>query len=172
VCISAGYIKKKGKETEFRIKSCAGNDEVSILHEFKSLVEQYKQNELQLCAHNGKEFDFPYIIRRMIINNVELPESLTLFGKKPWEVKHIDTMEMWRFGDYKQFTSLKLLCDILQIPTPKDEMEGSMVAGYFYSNKLDEIINYCQKDVLAVANVFLRYMNKPIITNNQVKVIS
>ena len=140
-------------------------EEIQILKDFKDLLDDhfYKPQHL-LCAHNGKEFDFPYIARRMIINQIPLPEKLNLFGKKPWEIAHLDTMELWKFGDYKHFTSLKLLTSILGIPSPKDDIDGSQVGFVFYKEKnIDRIVTYCEKDTIAVAQLLLRFNNEPLI---------
>jgi len=122
-----------------------------------------------LCAHNGKEFDFPYIARRMIINGIDLPLILQMAGKKPWEIRHLDTMELWKFGDYKNYTSLDLLTAIFDIPTPKDDIDGSMVGKVYWENKdLERIREYCQKDVLAIAQLMRRYLNQPLIKDEHV----
>jgi hypothetical protein len=111
-----------------------------------------------LCAHNGKEFDYPYMIRRMLINGVEVPPILDLAGKKPWEVNHLDTMELWKFGDFKNYTSLELLAAVFDIPTPKDDIHGSEVGSvYWKDGDLQRIVTYCQKDVLTIVNLFLRF---------------
>ena len=122
-----------------------------------------------LCAHNGKEFDFPYIARRMIINDIELPYKLNLFGKKPWEVPHLDTLELWKFGDYKSYTSLKLLTHVLGIPSPKDDIDGSEVYRVYYEeNEIDRIVTYCEKDTIAVAQIFLRLRGDAILTDDEI----
>jgi len=119
VCISVGYFNFNGSQRKFRVTSFYG-DEIKILNDFKNLLEtHYNSAKYLLCAHNGKEFDFPYIARRMIINNIELPNKLNLFGKKPWEIPHLDTLDLWKFGDYKNYTSLKLLTNVLGIPIIK-----------------------------------------------------
>ncbi|MCD4791725.1 MAG: 3'-5' exonuclease [Bacteroidales bacterium] len=172
ICISAGYLTK---DSFFRIKSFYNDDEKILLTEFKSMLQKaYKGTDKYLCAHNGKEFDYPYIARRMLINGIEIPDILNLAGKKPWEVKHLDTMELWKFGDYKNYTSLELLTEVFNIPTPKDDIDGSMVAKvYWEENDLDRIVNYCEKDVLAVVQLFLRYKNEDlIITENIISVKS
>jgi hypothetical protein len=129
--------------------------------------------EAQLCAHNGKEFDFPYIARRMIINSLIIPEILDNAGKKPWEVKLLDTMDLWKFGDYKNYTSLDLLTSILGIQTPKDDIDGSMVAKVYYEEKdLARIVRYCEKDVLAIARVLMRFMNLPGISDDKVESVT
>jgi len=122
-----------------------------------------------LCAHNGKEFDFPYIARRMIINGVDIPFKLDLFGKKPWEVPHLDTLELWKFGDYKTYTSLKLMAHVLGIPSPKDDIDGSQVHSVFYEEKdIDRIIIYCEKDTITVAQIFLRLRNETILGEDEI----
>lgn len=170
VCISVGFFDNHAKDLNFRLKSFYGTDEVKILFDFKNLLEKfYSKKQHLLCAHNGKEFDFPYIARRMIINKIELPEKLNLFGKKPWEVAHLDTLEMWKFGDFKHYTSLNLLTNIMGIASPKEDIDGSQVAQVFYKDKdLDRIAKYCENDTLAVAQVYLRLMNLKILKNEQV----
>jgi len=170
VCISVGYFKMQGDTRNFRTTSFYG-DESKILKEFKQLLTDYFSSVKHLlCAHNGKEFDFPYIARRMVINGINLPYKLDLFGKKPWEVPHLDTMELWKFGDYKHYTSLKLLAHILGIPSPKEDMDGSMVKDVFYKEKdIDRIIDYCELDVVTTAQVFLRMRNEELLTDDEIK---
>jgi len=171
VCISVGYFATRNTgEKEFRVTSFSG-DEVALLKEFKTLVNTHfnGKNHL-LCAHNGKEFDFPYIARRMIIKGVELPSKLNLFGKKPWEIPHLDTMDLWKFGDYKHFTSLKLLTNILGIPSPKTDIDGSEVGKVYYEEKnFQRIVEYCERDVVAIAQLLLRYNNQPLLQESQIK---
>lgn len=169
ICISVGYFVIKGDNRNFRVTSFYG-DEVKILKELKNLLEtHFNRPHHLLCAHNGKEFDFPFIARRMIINRIDIPSKLNLFGKKPWEVPHLDTLELWKFGDYKHFTSLKLLTHILGIPSPKDDIDGSEVRRVFYEeNDIDRIINYCEKDVVAIAQVLLRLRNEEILTPEEI----
>jgi uncharacterized protein YprB with RNaseH-like and TPR domain len=161
ICISTGIIH----EDTFRLKSFYGDDEKIMLQEFAEMLNRYYNRPSQLlCGHNGKEFDFPYIARRMLINGIQLPKILNLHGKKPWEIPHLDTMELWKFGDYKNFTSLQLLTTIFNIPSPKDDIDGSMVGEVYWKEKnLERIVEYCQKDTLAVAQILLRYLGKPII---------
>jgi hypothetical protein len=166
VCISVGYfVNFNSKKRAFRVTSFFGDNEVVILNGFKKLLgSHFNKPEHVLCAHNGKEFDFPYIARRMIINQIALPEKLNLFGKKPWEIAHLDTLEMWKFGDYKHYTSLKLLTLILNIPSPKDDISGSDVCGVYYKEKdVARIAVYCEKDTIAVAQLLLRFNNEPLI---------
>ncbi|KAF0129648.1 MAG: DNA polymerase elongation subunit [Bacteroidetes bacterium] len=168
IVISVGYFNGN----EFRLKSFYGDDEKELLLEFSQLLNRHYNNaDDMLCAHNGKEFDYPYIARRMIINGIELPFILQIAGKKPWEVKHLDTMELWKFGDYKSYTSLDLLTAIFDIPTPKDDIDGSQVGKvYWEQHDLERIKNYCQKDVLAIAQLMRRYLNFSLIRDDQVVV--
>jgi uncharacterized protein YprB with RNaseH-like and TPR domain len=170
ICISVGYFKMEGESRTFRVTSFYG-DEIMILKDFKNLLtSHFSSNKHLLCAHNGKEFDFPYIARRMIIHNIELPYKLNLFGKKPWEVPHLDTLELWKFGDYKTYTSLKLLTNVLGIPSPKDDIDGSEVYRVYYKEKeIDRIIVYCEKDTIAVAQIFLRLRGDELLHNNEIK---
>ena len=170
VCISVGYFKNQGDIRSFRVTSFFG-DEIKILKDFKNLLlTHFSQAKHLLCAHNGKEFDFPYIARRMIIHNIELPYKLNLFGKKPWEVPHLDTLELWKFGDYKNYTSLKLLTHVLGIPSPKDDIDGSEVYRVYYEeNNIDRIIKYCEKDTVAVAQILLRLRGERLLSDDDVK---
>ncbi|WP_299272345.1 3'-5' exonuclease [uncultured Psychroserpens sp.] len=169
ICISIGYFKHEGGIRRFRVTSLYG-DESKILQDFKNLLlTHFSGHKFLLCAHNGKEFDFPYIARRMIINNIELPNKLNLFGKKPWEVPHLDTLELWKFGDYKTYTSLKLLTHVLGIPSPKDDIDGSEVYNVYYKLKdIDRIITYCEKDTIAVAQIFLRLRGDELLHDNDI----
>jgi uncharacterized protein YprB with RNaseH-like and TPR domain len=169
ICISAGFIKEKNP-FGLRLKSFYGDDEKDLLSQFSSMLNKFSKNrEAVLCAHNGKEFDYPYIARRMIINKIIIPEILDNAGKKPWEVKLLDTLDLWKFGDYKSYTSLDLLTSILGIPSPKDDIDGSMVARiYWDEHDIKRIVRYCEKDVLAVAQVLLRFMNLPLIEADKV----
>ena len=170
VCISVGFIKTIDKSEVIRIKSYYRDDEKQLLQEFHDLVLKYfNKKESLLCAHNGKEFDFPYIARRMLINGIDLPSVFDFAAKKPWEIPHLDTMELWKFGDYKNYTSLDLLAAVFNIASPKDDINGAEVAGvYWKDNDLERIAKYCQKDVLTVAQLLLRYQNKPLLTEEQV----
>lgn len=166
ICISVGFFNDK----EFRIKSFFGDDEKQILKDFSSLLSKhFNRKEHLLCAHNGKEFDFPFLCRRMLINELKLPKALNISGKKPWEVQHIDTMELWKFGDYKHFTSLNLLASIFNIPTPKDDIDGADVSRVYWEEKnIKRIVTYCQKDVLTVARLLLRFMGENSIEDKNV----
>jgi hypothetical protein len=166
VCISSGF--QSG--STFRIKSFYGDDEKILLEEFAEVLNRHFNSPYHLlCAHNGKEFDFPYIARRMLINGLEIPDILNLAGKKPWEVRHLDTMELWKFGDYKHYTSLNLLTAVFNIPTPKDDIDGSMVGHVYWVEKdLDRIVQYCQKDVIAIAQLLRRYQGMPLLKESEV----
>ena len=145
-------------------------EEKDILNNFKNLLETHFNKPYHLlCAHNGKEFDFPFIARRMIVNSIDIPFKLNLFGKKPWEVPHLDTLELWKFGDYKTYTSLKLMTHILGIPSPKDDIDGSEVRDVFYVNQdIDRIIRYCEKDTIAVAQIILRLRNEELLIDDEI----
>jgi predicted PolB exonuclease-like 3'-5' exonuclease len=168
ICISVGFFTNSTLQ-QFRVKSFYG-DEVELLTDFKHLLEtHFKNPQFLLCAHNGKEFDFPYIARRMIINQMALPEKLQLFGKKPWEINHIDTLELWKFGDYKHYTSLKLLTSILGIPSPKGDIDGTQVAQVYYIEQdLTRIVRYCEQDVIAIAQLLLRFQHKPLLNTDAI----
>jgi len=173
ICISVGFFSSFEKERTFRIKSFFGDDEKQLLLDFKELLEDhFSKPKHVLCAHNGKEFDFPFIARRMIINRIKLPNKLNLFGKKPWEIDHIDTLDLWKFGDYKHYTSLSLLTTILGIPSPKDDINGSQVGDVYYKEKnLKRIVTYCEKDTLAIAQLLLRFSNFELLQENEIIVI-
>jgi 3'-5' exonuclease len=166
ICISVGYFTFKNGDRQFRTTSFYGEEE-KLLTDFGNLINTHFNNPNQLlCGHNIKEFDFPFICRRMLINGVKIPAKINAMGKKPWEINHLDTLEMWKFGDYKHFTSLKLLTKVLGIPSPKDDIDGSQVAQVFYKEKnIDRIINYCEKDVIAVAQVVLKLKKLPLLEN-------
>lgn len=170
ICISVGYFSFKGDLRRFRVTTFHGAED-KLLKEFKNLLNtHFSQAKHLLCAHNGKEFDFPYMARRMLIHQISLPYKLDLFGKKPWEVPHLDTMDLWKFGDYKHFTSLKLMAHVLGIPSPKEDIDGSMVRDVYYEEKdLDRIITYCELDVVTTAQIFLRLRNDDLLTDDEIK---
>ena len=170
VCISVG-IFTQGKRTGLRVKSFAGHDEKELLEDFGRMLSGQPLSII-LCAHNGKEFDFPYICRRMLINGVTFPPHLQITGKKPWEIPHLDTMELWKFGDYKNYTSLSLLTAIFNIPTSKDDIDGSQVGHvYWVENALERICTYCQKDVVATAQLIRRYRGEDLIEDDCVTIV-
>ena len=168
ICISVGFLVQVKGEAQIRLKSFANKNEKLLLQEFIDLLNSYYNHESYvLCAHNGKEFDYPYISRRLLINELKLPKLLNNAGKKPWEINNIDTLELWKFGDYKHYTSLELLTHIFNIPTPKDDIDGSQVAKIFYEeDDLDRIINYCEKDVVAMMQLFRKYRGEKLIANS------
>lgn len=170
ICISVAYFTEKDNKRNLRVTSFYGDDEKQVLLDFKELLDTHFNKAFHvLCAHNGKEFDFPYIARRMIVHQIELPSKLNLFGKKPWEVPHLDTMELWKFGDYKHYSSLQLLTTILGIPSPKDDIDGSEVANVYYKEKdLDRIVNYCEKDTIAVAQLLMRFNNEKLVEEHEI----
>lgn len=172
VCISFGmYIKRQGNY-QFRIKSIAGHDEKELLTQFIEIIQKQPANVV-LCAHNGKEFDFPYLCRRMLINGLAIPSCLQIAGKKPWEINHIDTMELWKFGDYKNYTSLHLLATIFDIPSPKDDMKGEDVHRvYWQDQNLDRIKIYCQKDVLTTAQLLLKFKGLALIPEKSITIVA
>lgn len=169
VCISAGYFAFKNDMRQFRVTSFFG-EEAALLRDFSSHVEHYWNRAPHVfCGHNIKEFDIPFLARRMIVNDVPLPSKLNLFGKKPWEVPHLDTLELWKFGDYKNFTSLKLLSKVLGIPSSKDDIDGSEVGRVYYEEKnIDRIITYCEKDVIAVAQVLLKFRREALLGSDEI----
>ena len=154
VCITVGKFSGEG---ELKIRSIYGADESLILRQFCILMNNLPENII-LCAHNGKEFDFPYLCRRLIINGVKIPKQLNISGKKPWEINHLDTMELWKFGDHKHYTSLNLLAAVLEIPSPKDDIDGSQVSEIYWKNQdLERIRFYCQKDVVTLARLIQKF---------------
>jgi predicted PolB exonuclease-like 3'-5' exonuclease len=170
VCISCGFFSSSGRTYQFRVKSFYGDDEAKLLSEFNHLLERHFSDPTSsLCAHNGKEFDYPYIARRCLLNGLEIPELLNTAGKKPWEIKLLDTMELWKFGDYKSYTSLELLAASFGIPTPKDDIDGSKVWTVYWNDKdLERIKTYCEKDVITVAQLLLKFRNEPLLEPQQI----
>lgn len=175
ICISAGYVVQKKGEYGFRVKSFYDDDEKKLIANFFYAWNKFaRAGKRRLCAHNGQEFDFPYIARRALVNNLTLPKILDIAGAKPWEIKDqlIDTLQLWKFGDYKHYTSLSLLCELFNIPTPKDDIDGSQVAKvYWEDNDIDRIIRYCEKDTLAVANLLLKYKGNQIISPENIEIV-
>lgn len=170
VCISVGFVRETSTGRTIRMKSFYHDDEETLLKQFKSLLEDHYNTPYHiLCGHNAKEFDFPYICRRMLINGIKLPAILDIAGKKPWEISHLDTLELWKFGDYKAFTSLALLCHIFNIPTPKDDISGADVARVYYEeNDLERIKVYCEKDVVALIQLFLRMKGDSLVSEGDI----
>ncbi|MDZ7737758.1 MAG: 3'-5' exonuclease [Bacteroidales bacterium] len=174
ICISAGFITGSEDNMSLRIKSFYGHDEKQLLDDFSSMLGGFCRNrEAVLCAHNGKEFDYPYIARRMLINGIRIPSLLDNAGRKPWEVGLLDTMELWKFGDYKHYTSLALIAELLGIDTPKDDIDGSMVAEvYWKDNDINRIARYCEKDVIALTQVFLKFRDNDTITAERIESVT
>lgn len=172
VSISVGFFTYVGPELSLRVKALYNNDESILLNEFNELLQKFDGKNLTLCGHNGKEFDFPYLCRRMLVNGIKLPAVLDTAGKKPWEVNHLDTMEMWKFGDRKNFTSLELLATLFDIPTSKDAIDGSQVSNVYYEEKdLEKIARYCSKDVVVTAQLMLKLNQQPIIKEENIHLI-
>lgn len=174
ICISCGILSDTGDNKKLLIKSFYGDQEPVLLLAFADMLKKWSAGDTKyLCAHNGKEFDFPYLCRRFIINGIPLPGILNTAGKKPWEVNHIDTMELWKFGDFKNYTSLNLLAHALGIPTPKDDIDGSMVGDvYWLQQDLSRIVTYCQKDVVTIVQVYLRMLGMPLLHPDNIEIKS
>lgn len=172
VCISVGIFSHQAQgDMGLKVKSFAGDDELQILRDFTALLRKQPVT-LYLCAHNGKEFDFPFLCRRMLINCLEIPVQLNIAGKKPWEVNHLDTLELWKFGDHKNYTSLSLLAAVFNIPTPKDDISGADVHLVYWQHKdIRRIVTYCQKDVIATAQLLLKYKCLPLIPENLISIV-
>lgn len=171
ICISCGYITGSATERKLVLKSFSGHDERVLLVDFAELLRKWAPDHQKfLCAHNGKDFDFPYLCRRMVIHGIPIPAILNTSGKKPWEVTHVDTMELWKFGEYRSFVSLNLLARTLGIPTPKDDIDGSKVGMVYWTlNDLSRIVTYCQKDVITVAQVYLRMHGESLIKEESIE---
>lgn len=169
VCVSVGYIHWEGEEAQIKVKSFYDINEAKLLTQFKQMLESPRLQGWQLCAHNGKEFDFPYLCRRFLINKIVLPRILQTHGKKPWETSFIDSMELWKFGDYKNYTKLELLCEVFGIPSPKSDMDGSMVGEVFW-NEADEerIARYCEQDVIATAQLLLAFSSLNLVVADKI----
>jgi 3'-5' exonuclease len=172
ICISCGIIQGSGINRKIVIKSFVNEDEKLLLNDFSNMVQQWSFDEARwLCAHNGKDFDFPYLCRRMTVHRIPIPAALNCTGKKPWETRYLDTMELWKFGEYKCFTSLNLMAHTLGIQTPKDDIDGSKVGEVYWIEKnITRIVEYCQKDVVTVAQIFLRLQNEPPITAENIEI--
>ncbi len=175
ICISVGrFAMEKDQTLKLKVKSFAGDDEKRVLIEFGQMLDKrFSKDEHRICGHNIKEFDIPYLCRRMMIHQVPFPRILNLSGKKPWETAHIDTMQYWKFGDVKHYTSLNLLSAILGIESPKDDIDGSKVGEVYWKDKdLARIVEYCQKDAVTVAQLYLYFNHKPLLTKDQIEIFS
>ncbi len=171
ICISMAYFKRQGADHCLRVKSVYGHDEKKLLEDFITTVNQLEavNNKWNFTGHNIKEFDIPFLCRRFVINGLSIPAYLDFQNMKPWETNMVDTFQYWRFGDYKHFTSLKLLAAAMNVPSPKDDIDGSMVGDvYWNENNLERIVTYCQKDVVTVANIILRFKHLPLLKEEQV----
>jgi 3'-5' exonuclease len=177
ICISVGFLTRQPDSSEplLRLKSFSNHMEASVLEDFSEILNKFFNNpdKHALCGHNIKEFDIPYICRRMMLNQLPFPRMLDIAGKKPWETKHLlDTLELWKFGDIKNFTSLRLLAAIFGFPSPKDDISGSDVARVYWEDRdLDRIASYCEKDVLATVQLFLKMRRLPILKPSQVVIV-
>lgn len=174
ICISAAFLRPKNGTMEMRVRSFYGDDEKAILTSFMELVNKYfNTKKIFFCAHNGKEFDFPFIARRALINGIQIPLTLDSRGMKPWEIQHLDTLDLWRFGDYKNYTSLALLAHVFGIPTPKDDIDGSQVCNvYWQEHDLQRIVTYCQKDVMTVVQLFRKYRCEELIPEENITIVT
>ncbi|MEO9210765.1 MAG: ribonuclease H-like domain-containing protein [Ginsengibacter sp.] len=174
VCISFGYFKKENNEWQLRIRSLCSENELELLHDFVKTLKQLHSNNHQwiFTGHNIKEFDVPFLCRRMLINGIEIPPYIDFQNMKPWETPVLDTLHLWRFGDYKHYTSLKLLAAVLGVPSPKDDIDGSQVGNVYWKEKnLDRISIYCEKDVVTVANIMLRFKGLPLLRDDQIVLV-
>ncbi|MEM7161190.1 MAG: ribonuclease H-like domain-containing protein [Bacteroidota bacterium] len=170
ICVSCGFFYDREGQTKFRVKSFAGHNESEVLNGLIGLLNRLSKNEdYLLCAHNGKEFDFPFLSRRILINELQLPYALDIAGKKPWEVKHLDTMELWKFGDYKHYTSVDLLSHVLGIPSPKNDITGADVSRVYYEEKnLEKIVHYCEGDVVTIARLLQKFKGFQFIKDEDI----
>jgi predicted PolB exonuclease-like 3'-5' exonuclease len=160
ICICCGVLFQEENSTFLKINTFSSKKEKRLLEEFVCFINSHRKNNT-LCAHNGKEFDFPFICRRLLVHGLDIPSALQIAGKKPWEVKHLDTLELWKFGDYKHYTSLDLLAHVFKLPSPKKMMNGGMVHEFFYEKKdLKSIRNYCENDILTLVCVYLHLSNQ------------
>jgi DNA polymerase elongation subunit (family B) len=173
ICISTAIFHQSSGGLKLRVKSFYHDDETQVLKNFGTLLEKhFGTDDKYLCGHNLKEFDLPYIARRMVIHGMKLPKIIDLSGMKPWEVRHLDTLELWKFGDHKHYTSLALLTTILGIPTPKDDISGADVSKVYWEDRdLERIRVYCEKDTVAVAQLILKFKNLPLIPNEAVEFV-
>ena len=180
VCISMGYFTKE-PHLRMRVKSFYGFNEKTILQEFLNTLIKIESFNNKWCfaGHNIKEFDIPFICRRLLINQLPIPPFLDFQNMKPWETNIVDTFQYWRFGDYKHFTSLKLLAACMGIPSPKDDIDGSMVGPLFWEGdeaqrviNLKRIATYCQKDVITTANIILRFKNITVLATDDIEYVA
>ncbi|WP_235015939.1 ribonuclease H-like domain-containing protein [Chitinophaga ginsengisegetis] len=174
VCISVGFFSLENNRYQLRLKSFYDDDEAVVLSGFLELINKFyaKYPRFQFAGHNIKEFDIPFICRRSVIHQLSLPQPLQLHGFKPWEIPMLDTLQLWRFGDFKHYISLKLLTAVMGIDTPKDDIDGSMVGKVYWEERdLERIAAYCQKDVLAVAQLLLKFKRLPALTQEDIIIV-
>jgi DNA polymerase elongation subunit (family B) len=172
ICISAGIFSVEKAQTALRVKSFYGDNENTILKSFAATLQKLSEKPV-LCAHNGKEFDFPYLCRRMLINGLQIPPQLNIHGKKPWEINHLDTLDLWKFGDYKNYTSLNLLAEVFNIPSPKNDIDGSEVNNVYWKEKnLERIRAYCEKDIITTAQLLLKFKSLPLLSPEAITIVS
>ncbi|MFB0946160.1 MAG: putative PolB exonuclease-like 3'-5' exonuclease [Spirosomataceae bacterium] len=173
ICISFGGFYEEDGELKLRVSSFCGDDEKQVLSDFVKIIEKHRaKNNLLLCAHNGKEFDYPYLCRRIVLNGMPLPAILQISGKKPWNIPHLDTLEMWKFGDYKHFTSLDLLAALFDIPSSKQEINGSMVSHTYHVDKdIEKINRYCLADVVVLAQLYLKMNSHDLLPEDKIHVV-
>ena len=170
VCISTGMVGVQNEKRVLRLKSFFPTEEKELLETFADLITRLcEKREIDLCAHNGKEFDFPFISRRLLIQGIRLPRIFDNAGKRPWEVRHIDTLELRKFGDHKHYTSLDLLSSIFNLESPKSDIDGSQVSGVYWNDKnLKRIVEYCCRDVITTAQILLRFKGEPILEPDEI----
>lgn len=173
IVISAGIITQTDDNIlNLRIKSFYGDEERNVLESFASILHKnfHDPNMNVLCGHNIREFDIPYLCRRYSVHGISLPPLLNIAGKKPWEIKYVaDTLEMWKYGDHKNYTSLDLLAYTLGIASPKETLDGSKVGHCYWEEKdLEKIKQYCERDVVTVAQVYLKLNNMAVFHQDQV----
>jgi DNA polymerase elongation subunit (family B) len=173
ICISTGMVGLQNEKKALRLKSFFSTEEKDLLDAFGDLITRLSQKrDIDLCAHNGKEFDFPYIARRMLINGIKLPALLDTAGKRPWEIRHIDTLELWKFGDHKHYTSLELLASVFNIESPKSDIDGSQVASVYWIEKdMKRIVEYCHRDVITIAQLMLKYKGEELLNTENIIVL-
>jgi uncharacterized protein YprB with RNaseH-like and TPR domain len=170
ICITLGLFKKEKGEYHIRIKSLCSDDEKKVLQDFAAILMKHpRRNRLQFCGHNIREFDIPFLCRRFLIHHLDLAEPMDISGRKPWDVNMVDTMQLWRFGDIKHFTSIKLLALILGIESPKNDIDGKDVGRVYWKEKnLQRIVEYCQRDVITVAQLVMRFKGLPLLQKEQI----
>jgi predicted PolB exonuclease-like 3'-5' exonuclease len=169
VCISFGKIKFVEDEPTIQIISVQDEDESVLLKKAFDIIIKMSKIGVKLIGHNVKRFDIPFLCKRGIINSLELPAPLQVWDKKPWEISITDTSELWSFGAWQEgFASLDLLATVLGIDSPKEQMNGSEVHGYYYSGRIEEITEYCERDVITLAQILLRLSNLNLIDKQSI----